>query len=569
MTDTKLQNHMIDSAVSRWGVVILTGITIATCYYFYDAISPLKGTLTEELGWSSADYGQFRSAYSWPNVFLLMAVVGGIIADKIGIRITGNFFVSSMVAGAFLTWYGATDYFNGGGFGYAFMDGFLSGWSPSLKMMWLGFLFYGLGAETSLVIITKVIVKWFRGREVALALAVNLALARIGSMMGLIVSPRVIQPEWTYSLWLCFILMAIGMLAWVVYTFVDIRFESQHSGVGSAVGEAEEAEEPFRFSDLGKLVTDPAFLFIVLLCVTFYSAVFPFMNYAPDLLVNKWGYSLTLASDVSSMMYFGTIFFTPLFGWVIDFRGWGASLMVVGSAMLVVVHLMFALTSLNPLIPMFLLGMTFSLVPAAMWPAIARIVGDNRLGSAYGLTFSVQNIGLFLFPILIGLVLDGTNPGVATAQSAGAKLAEAKTLVSEVLGEQEKGLFDVPKAPLTEDEKQELLQEAKDAARLFASPDEEDQAVISELSEPFASRYREAQGIAASFAADATLDNLSQERKQLDLANLGAVYDYTRAILMLAVLGFFGVIFSLLLKRADRKQGYGLDLPSKQDARAV
>jgi len=555
---------MADSPIGRWGVVLLVSITIATCYYFYDAISPLKGTLTSELGWDSADYGQFRSAYAWPNVFLLMAVIGGIIADKLGIRITGNFFVSSMVVGAFLTWYGATDYFNGGGFGHAFMSSFLGSWSPSLKMMWLGFLLYGFGAETSIVIISKVIVKWFRGREVALALAINLALARLGSMMGLIVSPRVLQPDWTTALWLCFILMIIGLLAWVVYVFVDVRYERQQSLVAQAEGDEEEPEEPFRFRDLGKLVTNPSFLFIVFLCVTFYSAVFPFMNYAPDLLVNKWGMSLTRASDIASIMYFGTIFFTPLFGWIIDFRGWGASLMVVGSAMLVGVHLMFALTTLNPLIPMFLLGMAFSLVPAAMWPAIARIVGDNRLGTAYGLTFSVQNIGLFLFPILIGLVLDGTNPGVAVAQAAGAELETAKSAVLEILGEEERGIFDVPKAPLTTDEKRELLDEAREAARSFAEPDDAAGVLAADLIDPYAARYREAQEIAAEFAANATLENVDQHWQELDRADLGAVYNYTPAILMLALLGIVGMAFAVLLKRADRIQGYGLDLPSKQ-----
>jgi len=559
-----VQKSMADSPLGRWGVVLLVSITIATCYYFYDAISPLKGTLTSELGWDSADYGQFRSAYAWPNVFLLMAVIGGVIADKMGIRITGNFFVSSMVVGAFLTWYGATDYFNGGGLGHAFMSSFLSGWSPSLKMMWLGFLLYGFGAETSIVIISKVIVKWFRGREVALALAINLALARLGSMMGLVVSPRVLQPDWTTALWLCFVLMVIGLLAWVMYTFVDVRFERQRSMVGAVEGDEEEPEEPFRFSDLTKLITNPSFLFIILLCVTFYSAVFPFMNYAPDLLVNKWGMSLTRASDISSIMYFGTIFFTPFFGWVIDFRGWGASLMVVGSAMLVGVHLIFALTTVNPLIPMFLLGMTFSLVPAAMWPAIAKIVGDNRLGTAYGLTFSVQNIGLYLFPILIGLVLDGTNPGVATAQAASAQLGEARSAVVEILGEEERGIFDVPKAPLTTEEKKELLEVAREAAQSFSEPDEAANALAADLIEPYATRYREARLIAAEFAVDATLENVDQQRRELEKADLGAVYNYTPAILMLALLGIAGMVFAVLLKRADRIQGYGLDLPSKQ-----
>jgi MFS family permease len=563
MTDASTNTNMADSALKRWGVVILVSVTIATCYYFYDAISPLKGTLTSELGWSSADYGQFRSAYSWPNVFLFMAVIGGMIADKLGIRITGNFFVSSMVAGTFLTWYGATDSFNGGGFGYAFLNSFFPAWSPSLKMMWLGFLLYGLGAETAIVIISKVIVKWFRGREVALALGVNLALARLGSMMGLIVSPRVLKPDWTLALWLSFILMAIGLLAWIIYTFIDVKFEQQREASASQAGNDEEEEEPFRFRDLGKLITNPSFMFIVLLCVTFYSAVFPFMNYAPDLLVNKFGMSLTRASDISSIMYFGTIFFTPLFGWVIDFKGKGASLMVAGSAMLVVVHLLFAFTGINPFIPMFLLGMTFSLVPAAMWPAIAKIVGDNRLGSAYGFTFSVQNIGLFLFPIFIGMVLDGTNPGVATAQSAGSRLADAQNTVVEILGESERGIFDVPKPPLTAREKLELLESAKESARAFANPDKGERVIIAQLSEPFASRHREARAIAATFAADATLDNLEETGAYLNTADLGSVYDYTKAILMLALLGFAGMVFAVLLKRADRRQGYGLDLPNK------
>jgi MFS family permease len=564
VTRNEYRNSMADSALKRWGVVLLVSITIATCYYLYDAISPLKGTLTEELGWTSTDYGQFRSAYSWPNVFLLMAVVGGIIADKLGIRITGNFFVSSMVVGAFLTWYGATDYFNGGGFGHAFMSSFLAGWSPSLKMMWLGFLLYGFGAETSIVIISKVIVKWFRGREVALALGVNLALARLGSMMGLVVSPRILKPDWTASLWVSFVLMAIGLLAWVVYTFVDMRFERQSKAMGAAeLGDDE--EEPFRLKDIGSLITNPSFLFVVFLCVTFYSAVFPFMNYAPDLLVNKWGMSLTRASDVASIMYFGTIFFTPLFGWVIDFKGFGASLMVVGSAMLVVVHLLFALTGINPLITMFLLGMTFSLVPAAMWPAIAKIVGDNRLGTAYGFTFSVQNIGLFLFPIFIGLVLDGTNPGVATAQAVGADLGETKSVVAEVLGESERGIFDVPKTPLTEQEKRELVEVAREAARNFADPDDAGAGLAAQLKEPYATRYRDAQAIAADFAASATLSDIAEQKRALDRADLGAVYNYTPAILMLSILGFAGMVFAVLLKRADRKQGYGLDLPSRQE----
>jgi len=565
MSIQELHTRVDESAAWRWGVVLLVSITVASCYYFYDAISPLKNTLTEQLGWDSGDYGQFRAAYSWPNVFLLMAVVGGIITDRLGIRITGSFFASSMVVGTFLTWYGATPYFNDGGFGYGFLDSFLTTWSPSLKMMWLGFLFYGLGAETSLVVISKVIVKWFRGREVALAMAINLALARLGSMLGLIVSPRVMQPDWTTSLWLCFILMAIGLLAFIAYCFIDVRFDRQCSAGPGTADEEEEGDEPFRLADIGKLLCNPSFLFIVLLCITFYSAVFPFTNYAPDLLVNKWGMSLTRASDITSLMYFGTIIFTPFFGWVMDFKGRGATLMVAGSAMLVVVHLLFALTMVNPFVPMFLLGVTFSLVPAALWPAIARIVGDKRLGTAYGLTFSIQNVGLFLFPILIGLVLDGSNPGVAAAKAAGAELSGAKAAVQELVGEQELGLFDVAPKPLSVGQRQRLLETAKESAKAFAALDPR---ALEQLPEPYASRLTEAQVRAARFADEVTLENLSSTREDLDRATLGATYDYTWAILMLAVLGLFGMVFACLLIWADRRQGYGLDLPSKMASEA-
>jgi MFS family permease len=557
---------MSESAGKRWAVVILVSISIATCYYFYDAVSPLKESLTTELGWDSTDYGTFNAAYSWPNVFLLMAVIGGVIADKLGIRITGNFFCTSMVVGAFLTWYGATPYFNDGGIGYGFLSSFLPGWSPSLKMMWLGYFLYGLGAETSIVVFTKVIVKWFRGREVALALGVNLALARVGSMAGLIVSPRVLEPDWTYTLWLCFVLMVIGLFAFVVYCFVDLRYERVRQALGASGAEDAQEEEPFRFSDIGKLLTNPSFLFIIFLCVTFYSAVFPFMKFAPDLLFNKWGMSVTKASDISSLVYFGTIFFTPFFGWVIDYKGKGASLMIYGSAMLVAVHLLLALTTLTPYVPMVLLGITFSLVPAAMWPAIARIVGDNRLGTAYGLTFSVQNLGLFLFPILIGMVLDGTNPGVATAKTAGAKLTEAQDAIVEILGERELEFFEVAEDPPTEAEKRDLLEEARRAAREFAAPEgEESRKAVAELVEPYASRYREAQGIATRFAEEATLEDIEVQREWLDKASLGAVYDYTTAMLMLTVLGLIGMVCAVFLKRFDRKQGYGLDLPGKTD----
>ena len=410
----KIKKSLADSAKLRWSVLLLVSFSMAVNYYFYDALSPLKEVLTTELGFTSSDYGFFISAYSIPNVFFAMAVIGGIILDRIGIRITGTMFIGSMVVGSFLTWYGATETFNSGGLGYAFLGSFMTDYSPALKMMSIGFFMFGLGAETTCVVISKVVVKWFKGRELALALGLNIAVARLGMGAALIVSPRLIQPTWTTPIFFGFVLLACGLIAFIFYTFIDRAYDKREKDMG------EQAEdEAFRFADLGKLLTNPSFIYVALLCVTFYSAVFPFVKYAPDMMVNKFGIDKETSGFITAILPFGTIVFTPLFGWVCDYKGKSASLMILGSILLIVVHLLFSLTAITPYVPMFILGVAFSLVPAAMWPSVAKIVDESRIGTAYGLMFSIQNIGLWAFPMLIGKVLDASNPGVAEAKAAG------------------------------------------------------------------------------------------------------------------------------------------------------
>ncbi len=418
-----IKNRINDSASTRWGIMLLVSFTMATNYYFYDALSPLKFLMERELGFSSADYGFFTAAYSIPNVFLLMAVVGGIILDKIGIRITGFAFIFIQFAGAVVTAYGASPYFNQGGFGYDFMNSFWTNYSPALKTTSLGFFLFGLGAETSIVVISKVIVKWFKGKEIALALGLNIAIARLGMGAAMILSPRLIIDStailplwnnWTAPIWFGALLLGIGLLAFLVYMIWDIRFDRE-------VKERMEADptEEFRLKDLAKLMTNRSFLLISALCVTFYSAVFPFMKYAPDLMINKFGVNPTLAGDIASILPFGTLVFTPVFAYICDYKGKSASLMLIGSLLLVFVHMTFAVTTLTPFIPMFVLGVAFSLVPAAMWPAVAKIVETNKIGTAYGAMFTIQAFGLMVFPYLIGVVLDHYNPGVAETLTAG------------------------------------------------------------------------------------------------------------------------------------------------------
>lgn len=403
--------------------MLLVSFTMATNYYFYDALSPLKFLMERELGFSSTDYGFFTAAYSIPNVFLLMAVVGGVILDKIGIRITGFAFIFIQMIGAALTAYGASPYFNQGGIAYDFMNSFLTGYSPALKMTSLGFFLFGLGAETSIVVISKVIVKWFKGKEIALALGLNIAIARLGMGAAMVVSPRLIIDStstlpiwynWTAPIWFGALLLGIGLLAFLVYMIWDIKFDREVK----MRDEADPTEE-FHISDLGKLLTNRSFIIISMLCVLFYSAVFPFMKYAPDLMINKYGVEPALAGTIASILPFGTLVFTPIFAYICDYKGKSASLMVYGSLLLVLVHLMFAFTNITPFIPMFILGVAFSLVPAAMWPALAKIVETNKIGTAYGVMFTIQAFGLMLFPWLIGVVLDYYNPGIAEILASG------------------------------------------------------------------------------------------------------------------------------------------------------
>ena len=415
-----------DSPFARWLVLLLTSAVMFFNYYFYDALSPLKDLMQENLGFSSSDYGTFISAYSVPNVFLAMAVLGGIILDKIGIRITGFVFVLFMAVGTTITAYGASDAYLSGGFGYEFMTSFWPSISPALKMMYFGFFLFGLGAETSIVVLSKAIVKWFKGKELALPLGLNVALGRLGTALALNLSPSLAEVQWTNAIWFGAMLLWIGLLTFIIYMFMDLKIDRQ-------IRETlpKDAEDEFRWSDLKFLVTNRTFIFITLLCVTFYSAVFPFVKYAPDLLMNKFNLPRQISGNISSILMYGTILLTPIFGWIADYKGKSATLMYLGSVLLIAAHLMFAKTMITPFIPIFILGVAFALVPAAMWPAVAKIVKENKIGTAYGFMFSVQNIGLWGVPILIGVVLDSSNPQYATELTNDQFVSLQKTQVYE------------------------------------------------------------------------------------------------------------------------------------------
>ena len=397
-----------NSKYLRWGILILVGFILSVNYYFYDAFSTLKELLQHEFGLTNTHYGLFVAFYSIPNTFLFMAVIGGIVLDKLGIRRTGFMFIFFMAFGAILTAYGASEMYQGG-FGYELMSSFLPSYSPELKMMLLGRFFYGLGAETSIVVVSKILVKWFKGKDLALAFGLKVGFGRLGTFAALNISPVLANggEALDVAVWFAGILVCIGLLAFIVYILFDLKYDKEVNEKQELITE----KEKFKISDVTDILTNRAFIFIALLCVTFYSAVFPFVAYAPDFFVNKFGMSEVLSGRITSLLPLGTLLFTPIFGALIDRIGKGATVMIYGSLILLIVHLTFALTQFPPYIPMILLGISFSLVPAAMWPTMVRLVDEKQIGTAYGIMYSIQNLGLWGFPILAGKILDITNPG--------------------------------------------------------------------------------------------------------------------------------------------------------------
>lgn len=401
---------MNDSPAVRWGVLILVGFILSVNYYFYDAFSTLKDLMTIEFGFTNTDYGLFVSFYSIPNTFLLMAVIGGIILDKIGIRRTGFIFVFFMAFGAVLTAYGASRAYSSGGFGYGFMQTFLPSYSPELKMMLLGRFFFGLGAETSIVVVSKILVKWFKGKDLALAFGIKVGFGRLGTFAALQLSPVLADggAHLDTAIWLAAILVFTGLLAFIIYMLIDMKLDRQikHTAINKSTAK-------FKAKDIFGLLGNRAYLLIALICVTFYSAVFPFNAFAPDFLLNKFGMSYEASGQIASLLPLGTLVFTPLFGFMIDRYGKAASAMVLGSLVLLLVHLSFTFTTVMPHIPMIMLGVAFSLVPAAMWPSMVKLVDERQIGTAYGLMYSIQNLGLWGVPLLAGIILDKTNPANA------------------------------------------------------------------------------------------------------------------------------------------------------------
>jgi predicted MFS family arabinose efflux permease len=400
----KIQKSLRDSKTARWTALAIVSFMMLTGYFLTDVIAPLKGLLEGKLSWSSSDFGFFNSAYGWFNVFLLMLIIGGIILDKMGVRFTGLMAASVMVAGTALKYWAVQTHS---------LDGieWHIGWfdvKAQVFMAALGFGIFAVGVEVAGITVSKIIVKWFRGKEMALAMGLEMATARLGTAMALATSVPIARAlgitDVSRPILLGLILLVIGLLSFFVYIIMDKRLDSSEAKIMA------EDEESFKLSDILLIITNKGWWYIAILCVLFYSAVFPFLKFAADLMVNKYGISEEFSGGIPAMMPFGTILLTPLFGNMYDRKGKGASIMILGAILLIFVHAMFSIPFLDQkFIPIFLiliLGVGFSMVPSAMWPSVPKIIPDKQLGTAYALIFWVQNWGLMGVPYLIGIVLD-------------------------------------------------------------------------------------------------------------------------------------------------------------------
>lgn len=401
-----IQQKLSDSKSARWTALVIVSVTMMFGYFFTDVMSPLEPLLTAAkgdgglgLGWSSDDYGFFSGAYGYFNVFLLLLFFGGIILDKFGIRFTGIMSTVLMFGGALIKWYAVGHDFEGS----VTLPFGIGTYHTQVLIACLGFAIYGVGCEIAGITVSKVIVKRFTGHELALAMGLQVALARIGTAGALACSLPFAKAMGgvSASVGLGAAMLCAGMIAFIVYCVMDRKEDASAAALDA------EPEEGFKFSDLATLFCNRGFWYVAVLCLMFYAGVFPFLKFATKLMVMKYAVPENVAGLIPAMLPFGTIFLTPFFGGIYDKYGKGATLMLIGSVLLTLVHITFTLplnSWILAIVVMVVLGIAFGLVPSAMWPSVPKIIPMKLLGTAYALIFYIQNIGLALVPVWIGKV---------------------------------------------------------------------------------------------------------------------------------------------------------------------
>ena len=421
----QIQQKLSDSRSMRWTALILLAGAMFFDYIFVDILSPLQGLLQTQRGWDPVAYGHYAGSEPFLNVFVFFLIFAGIILDKMGVRFTAVLSGIVMVIGAGLNWFAVTDTFEASSL-KIFMDNILNlpdvwwnitpwydGMPASAKLAAIGFMVFGCGTEMAGITVSRGIVKWFTGHELALAMGVEMAIARLGVAVVVVGSPLLasINPvSVSRPVAAGLLLVCIALISFIAYGFMDKKLDAQ--------GATEEKDDPFKVSDIGKILSSKMFWVVALLCVLYYSAIFPFQKYAINMLQCNLDFTDKQAGYVFFVFPLGAAAITPLLGNYLDRKGKGASMLILGAILMIACHLVFAFvvpatqSVVITLAAIVILGISFSLVPAALWPSVPKLIDQKLLGSAYALIFWIQNIGLYAFPMIIGSVLKATNPNV-------------------------------------------------------------------------------------------------------------------------------------------------------------
>lgn len=494
-----IQQTLRDSAAARWTALLLLALAMFCSYIFMDILSPIKDLMQSTRGWDSTAFGTMQGAETFLNVFIFFLIFAGIILDKMGVRFTAVLSGVVMLVGGIIKWYAVSSSFIGSGLEEWFnnhlnyiplfdelgVSPFYKGMPASAKLAAVGFMIFGCGTEMAGITVSRGIVKWFKGRETAMAMGSEMALARLGVATCMLFSPFFAKlgghVDVSRSVAFGVVLLCIALMMFIVYFFMDKKLDAQ-------TGEAEEADEPFKISDIGQILKSSGFWLVALLCVLYYSAIFPFQKYATNMLqcnltlhegTGIWGSNKIMFIQYGVMLFVAACAFagnfskktikkiilmslaalalvvycymgykrgtaetvfavfpllavaiTPMLGKYVDTKGKAASMLMIGSLLLIICHLTFAFVlplfkgnEIGGLIVAYgtilVLGASFSLVPAALWPSVPKLVDEKIIGSAYALIFWIQNIGLWLFPLLIGKVLDKTNADIKAQEALG------------------------------------------------------------------------------------------------------------------------------------------------------
>jgi MFS family permease len=550
-----------EKKATRWLAMLLASLAVFGAYYFNYALSPIKPLLESLMGWTSSDFGTYTSAYGWLNVFLFMLIFSGIILDKLGVRKTGLGATLVMFIGTGINFWAVSTTFPEG----ATFVGL------KLQVFWsaVGFALFGVGTEAIGITVSKAVVRWFKGKEMALAMGMQMAIARTGTLLALALS-SVLADKYgvTGPIGFALILMLIGVASFLAFSVLDRKLDKSEEGAEYV----DNPEDDFRISDIKLIISNKGFWYIAILCVLFYSAVFPFLFYATDLMINKYNVAPKLAGLIPSLLPFGTILLTPFFGGIYDKKGKGATIMILGSLILILVHGVLALPFLNhwlvAAIMVIVLGIGFSLVPSAMWPSVPKIIPEKQLGTAYAVIFWIQNIGLMSIPLLLGFVLDSTNPDVAPNKhivKVAVEKAFTENMPKDVFTQKEikESIEEVTKKTVDS-----IVQYAKyepiDNSQLDTAQIKNDLhiALVNNLENIDYSLEKEQLKKQIIQAGEYTAYQIVADNK------LNLRYDYQADMLIFVTLALLSLIFAFLLKAEDKKKGYGLELPNIEEEKS-